>query len=155
MVITAIQSADLCAMTHLLKSNLDPVVRTFEEIMALSTIANAVDYPTCDQEMNGSDATGYLEACKKELDMLEKKTESWEVTRKEPGMKVLRRTWAFQYKQYLDGAAQTLKVRYSSWRDKKVQGINCFDTFTSIVNWTTVHVMMILIIILNLATFPK
>ena len=36
--------------------------------------------------------------------------------------------------------------------DKQIEGIDYFDTFASVVNWTTVRLMLILLIILGLST---
>ena len=79
--IDAIKSIDLRRMEHVLLQNTNPCTTTIEEMhhMALSTKANAADHPTWDQAMNGREAKGYWEACKKELNTLETKRDAWEV----------------------------------------------------------------------------
>ena len=69
-----------------------------------------------------------------------------------PDLKVLPRTWVFCCKQYLDGSVQKLKARFCARGDKQIQSVDFLDTFTPVVNWTTVHLMIILMIIMNLAT---
>ena len=149
-----IKSIDLRCMEHVLLQNTNPYTNTIEEMhrMALSMKANAADHPTWEQAMNGPEAKGYWEACKKELNMLETKRDAWEVVQRQPWMKVLPSTWAFRCKRYPDGSAHKLKARFCAQGDKQIEGVDCFDTFAPVVNWTTVHLMLILTLILNLAT---
>ena len=65
-------------MEHVLLQNTNPYSNTIEEMhpMALSTKANAADHPTWEQAMNGPEAKGYWEACKKELNTLETKCDA-------------------------------------------------------------------------------
>ena len=67
-------------------------------------------------------------------------------------MKVLPSTWAFRCKRYPDGSVRKLKARFCARGDKQIEGVDCFDTFAPVVNWTTVRLMLILTLILNLAT---
>ena len=149
-----IKSSDLRRMEHVLLQNTNPYTNTLEEMhpMALSTKANAADHPTWEQAMNGSEAKGYWEACKKELHTLETKRDAWEVVQRQPWMKVLPSTWAFRCKRYPDGSVRKLKARFCARGDKQIEGVDCFDTFAPVVNWTTVRLMLILTLILNLAT---
>ena len=149
-----IKSSDLRRMEHVLLQNTNPYTNTIEEMhpMALSTKANAADHPTWEQAMNGSEAKGYWEACKKELHTLETKRDAWEVVQRQPWMKVLPSTWAFRCKRYPDGSVRKLKARFCARGDKQIEGVDCFDTFAPVVNWTTVRLMLILTLILNLAT---
>ena len=150
----AIKSIDLRRMEHVLLQHTNPYTNTVEEMhpMALSTKANAADHPTWEQAMNGPEANGYWEACMKELNTLETKRDAWEVVKREPWMKVLPSTWAFRCKRYPDGSVRKLKARFCARGDKQIEGVDCFDTFAPVVNWTTVRLMLILTLILNLAT---
>ena len=67
-------------------------------------------------------------------------------------MNVLPSTWAFKCKRYPDGMIRKLKARFCARGDKQIEGIDYFDTFAPVVNWTTVRLMLILSIILSLAT---
>ena len=67
-------------------------------------------------------------------------------------MNVLPSTWAFQCKRYPDGSVQKLKARFCAHGDKQVEGIDYFDTFAPVINWTMVRLMLILTLILNQAT---
>ena len=67
-------------------------------------------------------------------------------------MNVLPYTWAFKCKRYPDGSVRKLKAQFCAWGDKQIEGIDYFDTFAPVVNWTTVCLMLILLIILGLST---
>jgi hypothetical protein len=119
--------------------------------MALAAKANADDNPTWEQAMNGPDQKGYWEACEKELETLTSKG-SWEVVERQPWMNVLPSTWAFKCKRFPDGMIRKLKARFCCRGDKQIEGVDYFDTFAPVVNWTTVRLMLILSLILGLAT---
>ena len=61
-------------------------------------------------------------------------------------------TWAFRCKRYPDGSVRKLKARFCARGDKQVEGIDYFDTFAPVINWTTVRLMLILTLILNFST---
>ena len=150
----ASKSKDLLAMDLWLDRHTDPDTRWIEEMhpMALATKADAADNPSWEQAMNGPDKDGYWEACKKEYNTLHEKMKAWEVVARETWMNVLPGTWAFKCKRYPDGSVRKLKARFCARGDKQVEGVDFFDTFAPVVNWTTVRLMMILSIILNLST---
>ena len=150
----AIRSVDQRNMEHLLQQYTDPYDGTVEEIhpFALATKADAADNPNWEQAMNGPDSAGYWEACKKELNTLADKKHAWDVVERKPWMNILPSTWAFRCKRYPDGSVQKLKARFCARGDKQVEGIDYFDTFAPVINWTTVRLMLILTLILNLST---
>ena len=45
-----------------------------------------------------------------------------------------------------------LKSRFCVRGDKQIEGVDFFDTFAPVVNWTTVRLMLILSIVLGLST---
>jgi hypothetical protein len=140
-------------MERLLQFETDVKEGTVEEMhpMALATKADAEDNPTWEQAMNGPDAEGYMEAAKKEIHTLKNKN-AWEVVDRKDWMNVLPSTWAFKCKRYPDGMVRKLKARFCARGDRQVEGVDYFDTFAPVVNWTTIRLMLILSVILNLAT---
>ena len=72
--------------------------------LVLAMKANAANHSTWEQAMSGPDANGYWEACKKELNTLSDKRDTWETVDKKPGIKVLPSTWAFRCKFYPNGS---------------------------------------------------
>jgi Reverse transcriptase (RNA-dependent DNA polymerase) len=80
---------------------------------------------------------------------------SWNVVTQEPWMHVLPSTWAFRCKRYPDGSIRKLKARFCARGDKQIEGVDYFDTFAPVVNWTTVRLMLVLSIILKLLVATK
>ena len=152
--IDAIKSADLRQMERVLLQHIDPYQGTVEEMhpLALMTKVDTVDNLNWEQVMNGPDSAGSWEACKKELHMLVDKKHAWDVIECQLWMNVMPSTWAFRCKRYPDGSVQKLKARFCTCGDKQVEGIDYFDTFAPIINWTMVRLKLILTLILNLAT---
>ena len=152
--IDAIRSVDQRNMENILLQNTDPYDGMVEEMhpFALATKADAADNPTWEQAMNGPDSAGYWEACKKELHTLADKKNAWDVVERQPWMNILPSTWAFRCKRYPDRSVQKLKARFCAHGDKQVEGIDYFNTFAPVINWTMVRLMLILTLILNLST---
>ena len=150
----AIRSVDQRNMENILLQHTDPYDGTVEEMhpFTLATKADAPDNPTWEQAMNRPDSAGYWEVCKKELHTLADKNNAWDVVKRQPWMNILPSTWAFRCKRYPDGSVRKLKARFCARGDKQVEGIDYFDTFAPVINWTTVRLMLILTLILNLST---
>jgi hypothetical protein len=68
-------------------------------------------------------------------------------------MNLLPSTWVFKCKRHPDGSIRKLKARFCARGDRQIEGVDFFDTFAPVVDWTTVRMMLILSIILKLATF--
>jgi Reverse transcriptase (RNA-dependent DNA polymerase) len=153
-LVETLQSADLRAMMNLLEQHTDLENNTVEWMhpMILAAKANAEDNPTWDQAMNGPDRSGYWEAMAKELKTLQDNKDAWDVVDRESWMNVLPSTWAFKCKRYPDGSVRKLKARFCARGDRQIEGVDFFDTFAPVVNWTTVRLMLILSIILGLST---
>ena len=113
--------------------------------------ASAADNPTFDQAMNGPDSEGYMKAAEIEVETLERKN-TWEETDREDWMNVLPSTWAFKCKRYPDGTIRKFKGRFCVRGDKQIQGVDFFETYAPVVNWTTVRLLLVMSILLGLAT---
>ena len=152
--VNELRSSTSTLMNRLLALNTDYLTNTVEAMhpMMLVTKADAADNPRWNEAMSGPDATGFMEACNKEIDTLYRLMKAWTVVERQPWMNVIPSTWAFKQKRYPDGSVKKLKARFCARGDYQVKGIDFFDTFAPVVNWTTVRLMLILSIILNLAT---
>lgn len=146
-----LRSADSKAVMSLMESYKDPDLDTMEDWhpLALLAKANDEDNPTWEEAMNGPFAEGFHEACKKELDTLESMG-VWEVVKREKWMNVLPSTWAFRIKRFPDGLMKKLKARFCARGDKQIEGVDYFDTYAPVVNWTTIRILLILTAILEL-----
>ena len=67
-------------------------------------------------------------------------------------MNILPGAWAFKIKRCPDGLVKKLKVRFCARGDRQIEGVDFFDTFALVVNWTTVQLLLILTAQLGLAT---
>jgi hypothetical protein len=56
----------------------------------------------------------------------------------------------WQRKRYPDGLIKKLKARFCACRDQQLEGIDFFETYAPVVQWTTIHLMFILEILLGL-----
>jgi hypothetical protein len=154
MAIRSIRSHDMRAMATLTQQHTDPYDDTVDWMhpMILGSKANSEDTPTWEQAMNGPDADGYWKACEKEISTLTDDKDAWDFVARESWMNVLPSTWAFKCKRFPDGRVRKLKARFCVRGDRQVEGVDFFDTFAPVVNWTTVRLMLILSAILGLST---
>jgi Reverse transcriptase (RNA-dependent DNA polymerase) len=148
-----VRSNDMHAMCQFFASVTDPTTGTVEEWhpMVFATMANAADTPNYQQAMNGPDADGYWVAMEEEYDTLTDK-DSWEIVDRTPDMKVLGVTWAYRCKRFPDGLVRKLKARFCVRGDQQVEGIDFFDTYAPVVQWSTIRLMLMVSLMLNLAT---
>jgi hypothetical protein len=109
----------------------------------LSARADAEDNPSWEKAMNRPNKVGYWKVMEKEDDSLEKEMDSWEITEREDWMNVLPGTWAFHCKRFPDGTVQKLKARFCIRGDKQHETIDYFNTYTPVVNWQTVQLMLV------------
>jgi hypothetical protein len=151
--VSTLRSSEYKQMMALIDQKTDVDTGTVEWMhpMILAAKANSEDNPTWEQAMNGPDQAGYWEACEKELTTLTSKG-SWEVVERQPWMNILPSTWAFKCKRFPDGMVRKLKARFCCRGDKQIEGVDYFDTFAPVVNWTTVRLMLVLSLILGLST---
>ena len=75
---------------------------------------------------------------------------AWEVVEREEDMNVIRSTWAFKCKRYPDGLIKKFKARFCARSDMQLEGINLFETYAPVVQWTTARLMLILEVLLGL-----
>ena len=126
---------------------------TFNNIspLLLATRANMSDNPNWYQAMNGPDADGYWEAMELEINTLIDLA-AWKEVRLDRSYNVLDSTWAFKCKRYPDGRVKKLKARFCVRGDQQIEGIDFFETFAPVVQWSTIRLMLVLSQRLGLAT---
>ena len=76
----------------------------------------------------------------------------WIVVERTSDMNVLPYTWAFKLKRFPDGSAKKFKGRFCACGDKQIQGIDFFETYSPVVQWTTIRLMLILECVLGLVS---
>lgn len=65
-------------------------------------------------------------------------------------MNVIPSTWAFKCKRFPDGRIKKFKARFCACGDCQKEGIDYFETWSPVAQWTTVRIMLILSSILRL-----
>ncbi|KAL7577031.1 hypothetical protein ACA910_006774 [Epithemia clementina (nom. ined.)] len=78
---TTIKTNNVQQIKQLMDLETDPTTGTVEEIhpMAFAIVANAADNPNWNEAINGPDAEGFAEACKKEIKMLQETMDAWDI----------------------------------------------------------------------------
>jgi hypothetical protein len=95
-----------------------------------------------------------MEAMQIEMNQLEEKN-PWDViplSDVPEGANILDSTGAFKRKQFPDGRVRKLKARICVRGDQQIEGIDFFDTYTPVLAWSTVRLLLVLSVILGLAT---
>jgi len=113
------------------------------------TAASKLDNPNWRDAMRGDYAEEFWEACKTEIATLEGMN-AWEVVDRTPEMNVIASTWAFKIKRFPDGLIKKFKARFCARGDQQIEGVDFFETYAPVVQWTTVRMMLILEVLLDL-----
>ena len=123
--------------------------------LAFSARANAEDNPTLEEAMSLPDREGFIAAMHLELEQLESMN-AWIVVPREKaiatGRKILGSTWVFKRKRYPDGSVKKLKARLVARGDQQIEGVDYFDSFSPVVQWSTIRLLLIMSIMLGLET---
>jgi hypothetical protein len=105
------------------------------------------DMPSFDMASKSAERQQWLEAMKKELRTLLKQqtwTELDRTTVTESGTKsrILPGTWAFKLKRRPDGTPLKFKARYCVRGDLQTAGVDYFETYAPVVQWSTVRLIL-------------
>ena len=76
--------------------------------------------------------------------------EAWDVVERTDDVNVIGSTWAYKLKRYPDGLIKKFKARFCARGDQQLEGIDFFETYAPVVQWTTVRLILILDVLLNL-----
>jgi hypothetical protein len=107
------------------------------------------DNPSFDTSTRGLFQAQFWNAMRTEFDTLTQDFVCWEYG-PNPGKDVLPSTWAFKIKRYPDGRVKKFKARICAGGYKQQEGINYFETWAPVVQWSTVQIVMTLALKLNL-----
>ena len=78
--------------------------------------------------------------------------DTWDEVDREEQVNVLLSTWAFKCKGCPGRSVRKFKGRFCCRGDRQVEGVDSFETFAPVVNWTTVRLLLIMSTVLGLAT---
>ena len=143
---------DAYASLQVLSSDIN--ITTGIHPLAFSTRANAEDTPRFHEAMRGPDREGFIIAMRKEMDQLSSLNAFEAVPRQkaiDENKQIVDVTWALKRKRYPDGSVNKLKARLCVRGDKQIID-EAFDTYSPVVQWATVRLLLILSILLQLST---
>jgi hypothetical protein len=117
------------------------------------------DMPTYHEALSGEHASEYAEEMKKEIRQLIKQR-TWEsipraqvpLTSSKQRRKILSGTWAFKLKRLPDGSPSRFKARYCVRGDQQTEGVDYFETYAPVVQWSTVRMVLTMILANGWAT---
>ncbi len=77
---------------------------------------------------------------------------AWEVVEYDPSSmpNVIWLTWAFKCKRYPDGLVKKFKACFCARGDMQLEGIDFFEAYAPVVQWTMIFLMFILEVLLGL-----
>ena len=74
----------------------------------------------------------------------------WKVVDREDDMNVISSTWDFRLKRYPYAFINKFKARFCARGGMQLEGIDFFETYAPVLQWTTVRLMLILEFFLGL-----
>jgi hypothetical protein len=113
------------------------------------------DYPTFAQAVSGPDCDEWEAAMQAELDTLTGMKTWMVVPRSEAeskGRRIIKSTWAFRQKRTLDGVPTKKKARLCMRGDTMKKDVDYFESYSPVVQWSSVRLMLILSIVHRLET---
>ena len=111
--------------------------------------ASKEDNPGWREATRGKFADDYWKAMEVEIFTLES-IDAWDVVEREDHMNIINSTWAFKCKRYPDGLIKKFKARFCARGDQQLEGIDFFETYAPVVQWTTIRLMFVLEVLLGL-----
>jgi hypothetical protein len=117
---------------------------------ATKKATDSEDTPSFDTAIRSPFQAQWWKAMYDELQTIMVDFDCWEYVKRTPEMNVLPSTWAFKLKRYPDGRVKKFKARFCARGDRQQEGIDYFETWAPVVQWSTVRIVMILAIKLNL-----
>jgi hypothetical protein len=111
--------------------------------------ASKEDNPGWQEAKQGKFADDYWKAMEVEIFTLES-IDAWEVVDCVDDMNVINSTWAFKCKRYPDGLIKKFKARFCARGVQQLEGIDFFEIYAPVVQWTTIRLMFVLEVLLGL-----
>ena len=136
----------------LLQDPYDAVINHWDPLfLSTRSEASAADNPRWDEVMSGIHRDGFLDAMEKEIRTLIE-LNAWTQVPRSTASNVVGSTWAFKIKRFPDGLMRKLKARFCVRGDQQQAGIDFFETYAPVVSWTTVRLLLVFSLLLELKT---
>ena len=106
------------------------------------------DNPSFNMAMSGEHAHEWQKAMVTEVKGILRQKTWTSIPRKgvPKGTPVLPGTWAFKLKRLPDGSPLKFKTRYCVRGDKQVEGVDYFETYAPIVQWSTIRLILTMVL---------
>jgi hypothetical protein len=102
------------------------------------------DNPSWDTATKGLFQAEFWQAMHVELNTLVNKFRCWDLVPQLPHMNVLPSTRAFKIKRFPDGSVKKFKVQFCACSDCQKEGIDFFETWAPVVQWSTIQIVIVL-----------
>ncbi len=112
--------------------------RVIETYLASKKSKYDDDNPSFDMAMNGPFQGEFHDAMRTELNTIGTEFKCWDLVPRLPGMNVLPSTRAFKIKRYRDGSVKKFKARFCAREDRQLEGVDYFETWAPVVQWSTI-----------------
>jgi Reverse transcriptase (RNA-dependent DNA polymerase) len=99
------------------------------------------DNPTIHQALNGPHSKEYVAAMKEEVETLVRQA-TWEEVPRPLNKPVLKGTWVFRLKRSPDGTPIRFKARFCARGDMQIEGVDFFETYAPVVQWSTIRLLL-------------
>lgn len=133
----------------------DELLQNGTHPLAFAARANAEDNPNLEEALASCDREGFIQAMHLELEQLES-MDAWEIVPRDYALKTNRRIldvlWVFKRKRYPDGSVKKLKARLVVRGDQQIEGVDYDNSFSPVVQWSTIRLLLILSVMLQLHT---
>ncbi|EJK54151.1 hypothetical protein THAOC_26287 [Thalassiosira oceanica] len=131
---------------HIVRDPFDSrLVESFDpRVLAARSSKYNEDNPSWTMAMQGEFQQEYFEAMETVIRTLDDDMHCWDYVERTPGMRVLPSTWAFKCKRYPDGRVKKFKARFVVRGDCQTEGVDFFETWAPVAQWTTVRKLMVL-----------
>jgi hypothetical protein len=71
---------------------------------------------------------------------------TWKTVPRPTTTKVIKSTWVFKLKRLPDGTPSKLMARFCIRGDLQTEGVDYFETYAPVVQWSTIHMVLALVI---------
>ena len=110
---------------------------TDPRVYAAKLRGNDPDSPTFHQALNGENAEEYIKAMQEKVATLILQR-TWTSVPRTKDLNVLKGTWVFKLKSLPDGTLYRFKARFCTRGDLQKEGIDFFETYAPVVQWSTI-----------------
>jgi hypothetical protein len=107
-----------------------------------NAVENCLDPPNYSAAMKTAAAERWKIAIEDELKSL-RDNRTWVVVEKPPNVKPLAPRFVFKLKLDSDGAVERYKARLVAHGDQQIEGVNCNDTFSPVMDMTTARIIFV------------